>query len=188
MDGDAGWTLDARSGWLRGVRRVPSPNCDARPPGVDVELLVVHGISLPPGKFGGGEIDRLFTNDLAGHPHAACREAATLRVSAHFLLDRRGTLTQYVPVHRRAWHSGVSSFRGRENCNDFSVGIELEGRDDLPYEPAQYRALGELIRLLVRHWPVLSPDRIVGHCDIALGRKTDPGSIFDWRHLFSLAF
>src|SRR5262245_35859237 len=132
--------LDRNGDWLQRVRRVPSPNCDARPDGAEIGLVVIHGISLPPGRFGGPHIDALFTNALAPAAHPYFREVAGLRVSAHVLVDRRGGLTQYVPFRRRAWHAGESSFRGRRACNDFSIGIELEGTDEQPYEPVQYDA------------------------------------------------
>jgi AmpD protein len=150
------------------------------------ELIVVHGISLPPGQFGGPYIGQLFTNKLdpAGHP--CFREIAGLKVSSHLLIRRTGDLVQYVPLHRRAWHAGKSSFRGRPQCNDFSVGIELEGADDSPYTKAQYRRLATVIRVLRRGVPSLAAAPIVGHSDIAPGRKTDPGPAFDWIQLRKL--
>ena len=168
------------SGWIRGVRKVLSPNCDLRPPGMRPELIVVHGISLPPGIFGGPWIDDLFANrlDPAAHPYFAT--IATLEVSAHVLIGRRGTLTQYVGFDLRAWHAGVSAYRGRARCNDFSVGIELEGADDVPYAPAQYEALARLVRALRGAYATLVDAPLVGHSDIAPGRKTDPGDAFDW--------
>jgi AmpD protein len=178
--GPPGLELDVRSGWLGGVRHVPSPNCDDRPAGAAMELIVVHGISLPPGEFGGPWIDALFTTALPPDAHPYFAEVAALRVSAHALVRRDGAIVQYVPFHRRAWHAGVSGWRGRERCNDFSVGIELEGTDALAYEPAQYEALAELVATLCRGYPTLAPDRVVGHSDIAPGRKSDPGIAFDW--------
>jgi AmpD protein len=172
--------LDLASGWLTRVRCVPSPNCDARPAGTAIELLVVHGISLPSRQYGGGYIDQLFTNTLDIESHAFFRELEDLRVSAHALIDRRGLVTQYVSFHRRAWHAGASSFKGRAGCNDFSIGIELEGCDDEPYENAQYRVLALLTKLLMSAWPGIGLDRVVAHSDIAPGRKTDPGTAFDW--------
>jgi N-acetyl-anhydromuramoyl-L-alanine amidase len=159
------------------VRQVPSPNCDARPPGVGVELIVLHGISLPPGEYGGDGIARLFTNrlDPAAHPYYAT--IAQLRVSAHFLVRRCGELVQFVACSQRAWHAGASCWNGRERCNDFSIGIELEGTDDEPYEDGQYAALGRLLDALRARYPIAA---IVGHRDIAPGRKTDPGPAFDW--------
>lgn len=166
------------AGWYRGARRVPSPNADARPEGTRIGLLVVHHISLPPGRFGGDAIERLFTNRLDGDARFAGLHG--LRVSAHFLVRRDGAVLQFVPVGARAWHAGVSSFRGRERCNDFSVGVELEGTGERSYTGAQYRALARLARALVRRWPI---DALAGHSDIAPGRKTDPGPSFDWPRL-----
>jgi len=164
--------------------QVPSPNCDARPDGAVVDLVVVHGISLPPGRFGGDGVLRLFTNrlDAAGHPYYAT--IAGLRVSAHFLIRRDGALVQFVPCRLRAWHAGVSSWRGRERCNDFSVGIELEGTDDRRYTRSQYQTLKRLLTALLRRYPIVD---VVGHSDVAPGRKTDPGAGFDWRRLRSVA-
>ncbi len=171
---------------MQGVRQVPSPNCDARPMGCGIELIVIHSISLPPGQYGGTQIDRLFTNSLdpAEHPYFA--DIAQLRVSSHLLIRRDGELVQYVPFDRRAWHAGQSCFQGREACNDFSIGIELEGMDDEPYTQQQYRQLATVIRLLMQHWPGLGPEAIVGHSDIAPGRKTDPGPAFDWQQLYAM--
>ncbi len=174
--------LDGATGWFAGVRRLPSPNCDARPPDAAIDLLVIHGISLPPGEFGGDGIDRLFTNTLDPAAHPYYREIAGLRVSSHLLIDRSGAVTQYVSVNDRAWHAGVSCFQGRERCNDFAVGIELEGTDDTAYTATQYRSLAQLTRALQRHYPALAGSRIVGHSDIAPGRKTDPGPAFDWAY------
>ena len=169
-----------RRGWLPGVRRVPSPNADARPDGTAVTLVVVHGISLPPGRFGGDAIERLFTNrlDAAAHPYFAT--IAGLRVSSHFLIRRDGALVQFVPCGERAWHAGASRFDGRERCNDFSIGIELEGTDARPYTARQYARLAALVRRLRRRWPI---DAIAGHSDVAPGRKTDPGPSFEWGRL-----
>ena len=182
MDSRPG-SQEIRDGWLTGARRVPSPNCDERPPGAEPELVVVHGISLPPGEFGGPHIDALFTNTLDPGLHPFFAEIRDLRVSAHLLIRRDGALVQYVPFHRRAWHAGVSRFQGRERCNDFSIGIELEGTDEVPYEAAQYQALARVIRLLAATYPGIGPGRVVGHCHIAPGRKTDPGPAFDWVRL-----
>lgn len=178
--------LDGPGDWLQGVRRLPSPNADERPAAVGIDLLVVHGISLPPGRFGGGYIDALFTNTLEPALHPYFADIAGLRVSAHLLVDRDGTLTQYVPFTRRAWHAGRSNWGGRARCNDFSIGVELEGTDDSPYTDAQYTRLGALARCLMRRWPAITPARVVGHADIAPGRKTDPGSAFDWQRLRAL--
>jgi N-acetyl-anhydromuramoyl-L-alanine amidase len=176
----SGPDLDVRSGWLVSAHRVPSPNCDDRPAGVTPELIVVHGISLPPGDFGGPWIDALFTNALPRDAHPYFEQVAALRVSAHVLVRRDGGLVQYVPFQRRAWHAGASSWRGRAHCNDFSIGIELEGTDTSAYEHAQYEALARLVATLCRAYPSLSADRMVGHSDIAPGRKSDPGIAFDW--------
>jgi AmpD protein len=173
--------LDPETGWLVGVRHCPSPNCDRRPEGCTVDLLVVHGISLPPGEFGGPYIDHLFTNSLNVAAHPGFAGLAGLRVSAHLLIRRDGTLTQYVSLDERAWHAGVSCYMDRERCNDYSIGIELEGADGIPYDERQYEALIGVTRLLLRRWPAITPERIVGHSDIAPGRKTDPGPAFDWR-------
>ena len=168
-------------GWLEvGARRCPSPNFDPRPGGVEIDLVIVHGISLPPGEFGGGAITRLFCNELDPSDHPAFRDLGGLRVSAHALIDRAGAITQYVSFLDRAWHAGPSHYRGRTACNDFSIGIELEGTDTLPYERSQYEVLAGLARALMARWPAVRPDRIVGHSDVAPGRKTDPGPAFDW--------
>jgi len=176
--------LDPMAEWLLGVRKVPSPNQDDRPAGSAIELLVIHGISLPPGQFGGGYIDALFTNSLQPELHPYFREIAGRKVSAHVLIDRMGEITQYVPFHRRAWHAGVSAFRGRTCCNDFSIGVELEGCDDQPYTDFQYTTLAGLSRVLCAQWPLITKENIVGHCHIAPGRKTDPGPTFDWPGYF----
>jgi N-acetyl-anhydromuramoyl-L-alanine amidase len=181
-----GLRVDAASGRLLGARQVESPNCDDRPAGLAPELIVVHGISLPPGEFGGPWIDALFTNTLppAAHPYFA--QVASLRVSAHALVRRDGEVVQYVPFHRRAWHAGQSSWMGRERCNDFSIGIELEGTDARAYESVQYATLASLVAALCRTYRTLSPERIVGHSDVAPGRKSDPGIAFDWPLLRAL--
>ncbi|MBU3694825.1 MAG: 1,6-anhydro-N-acetylmuramyl-L-alanine amidase AmpD [Rhodocyclaceae bacterium] len=168
-----------RAGWLRGVRRQPSPNVDARPP-LPVELLVVHNISLPPGEFGSGDIFALFGNRLDPARHPFYRQLEGLRVSAHFVVERCGRITQCVSVFERAWHAGVSCWQGRERCNDFSVGIELEGSDDRDFTEAQYAALAGLAAQLVAALPLRAA---AGHSDIAPGRKTDPGPHFDWSRL-----
>jgi len=173
------FTVDPATGLLAAARQRNSPNQDERPPGATPELIVVHCISLPPGEFGGPWIDRLFHNRLQPSEHPYFAQIIDLRVSAHLLIRRHGELLQYVPFHRRAWHAGESSWCGRTRCNDFSVGIELEGTDDGDYNAAQYRRLAACIRALCRAYPGLSPERIVGHSDIAPGRKTDPGPGFD---------
>jgi AmpD protein len=179
--------VDLGTGLLTGVRQVPSPNCDDRPPGMLPDLIVVHGISLPPGEYGGPWIDRLFTNTLPRDAHPYFAEVAGLRVSSHALIRRDGEVVQYVPWHRRAWHAGLSAWQGRERCNDFSVGIEVEGADREPYDSPQYAMLARVLVLLCRAYPTLSLDRVVGHSDIAPGRKSDPGPAFDWPRLRALA-
>ena len=166
-----------RSGLLEGARFIASPNSDERPPGSGVDLVVVHGISLPPGEFGGGGIVDLFTNCLNPDAHPYYREIKDLTVSPHFLIRRDGEIIQFVSCDRRAWHAGESAWRGRSRCNDFSIGIEIEGCDDQPFEGAQYERLAELTSALEAKYPISG---IVGHCDIAPGRKTDPGPCFDW--------
>jgi AmpD protein len=165
------------------ARQVPSPNRDARPAGEAITLVVVHGISLPPGEFGGDGIAALFTNrlDPAAHPYYAT--VAALRVSAHFLIRRDGALVQFVACGDRAWHAGASRWRGRERCNDFSIGVELEGTDTTPYAAAQYAMLARLVKALRRRYPIAD---VVGHSDVAPGRKTDPGPAFDWARLARL--
>ena len=180
------FTLDTHSGLLAEARQVESPNCDARPDGCVPELIVVHGISLPPGEFGGPWIDRLFTNELPPGEHPYFAQIAGMRVSAHFLIRRDGSLVQYVPVTQRAWHAGESCFVQRECCNDFSIGIELEGEDQTPYEKAQYDCLATLIDALRTQISSLADAQVVGHSDIAPGRKTDPGEAFDWGQLQAL--
>jgi AmpD protein len=159
------------------ARQVASPNCDARPEGEAVSLLVIHNISLPPGEFGSGAVARLFTNALEFSEHPYYETLRGLRVSSHFLISRDGELVQFVPCSLRAWHAGASMWNGRERCNDFSIGIELEGTDDLPYTGEQYGQLAGLTEALRRRYPITD---IVGHADIAPGRKTDPGQSFDW--------
>jgi len=170
-------------GLLRGAAFVDSPNQDERPADTPVVLIVVHAISLPPGEFGGDGVERLFTNRLDPDAHPYYTGIHALRVSSHFLIRRDGSLIQFVPCTRRAWHAGVSEWRGRQRCNDFSIGIELEGCDELPFEAAQYRVLARLIRILGRSHAI---EDIVGHSDIAPGRKTDPGPHFDWPRLRKL--
>lgn len=171
------------SGWLQGCKHVPSPNCGQRPADASVVLLVVHNISLPPGEFGGPYIEALFTNNLDPQLHSYFTEIADLKVSAHFLIRRDGEVIQFVATTENAWHAGLSSWRGREKCNDFSIGIELEGTDSQVYTSVQYRALSQLIQACRRAHPEIEPKAIVGHSDIAPGRKTDPGPSFDWHRL-----
>jgi N-acetyl-anhydromuramoyl-L-alanine amidase len=178
--------VDTTSGLLGTARQVPSPNRDERPAGTRPDLIVVHGISLPPAEFGGPWIDRLFTNDLPANAHPYFAQVADRKVSSHLLIRRDGEIVQYVPFHLRAWHAGVSSYEGREKCNDFSIGIELEGVDDGAYEPIQYVVLAKVIVALCAAYPSLSMERIAGHEHIAPGRKTDPGPAFDWVRLRAL--
>jgi len=172
--------IDTNTGLLDDVRQVYSPNCDERHCDEQINLLVIHNISLPPAEYGGPWIDALFTNTLDAMAHPYFQDIAERRVSAHVLIRRDGELVQYVPFHWRAWHAGVSCFDGRECCNDFSIGIELEGCDEQPYENLQYERLIILTRSLMNVYPDITPGRITGHSDIASGRKTDPGPAFDW--------
>ncbi len=179
--------IDKRTGWLVSANRIRSPNHDGRPKGTVVDTLIIHCISLPPNRFGGGHVARLFTNCLDPKAHSSFANIGDLRVSAHFFIDRQGELTQFVSVDERAWHAGVSRFQGREAVNDFSVGVELEGSDTQPFEEAQYSTLIDLTRDLQTAFPAITPDRITGHSDIAPDRKTDPGPFFDWhRYLADL--
>lgn len=168
-------------GWLVPARRVLSPNFGPRPVDDEPTLLVIHNISLPPGEYAGRNIELFFCNCLESSGHPYFEEINALQVSAHLLIRRCGDLVQFVNLEQRAWHAGLSSFEGRDNCNDYSIGIELEGSDDEPYTAQQYRCLAQVTRTLLRHFPGLNPERIVGHCDIAPGRKTDPGPAFDWQ-------
>ncbi|MBV9914345.1 MAG: 1,6-anhydro-N-acetylmuramyl-L-alanine amidase AmpD [Sinobacteraceae bacterium] len=172
--------IDPVTGLLADVRQVLSTHYDARPAGVLPELIVIHGISLPPGEFGGPWIDRLFTGSLPPDAHPYFRDIARNRVSAHVVIQRDGTIVQYVPFSQRAWHAGQSHYRGRPACNDFSVGIELEGADNVPYTDLQYEQLAALVDALLLTYSSLSVDHITGHSDISPGRKTDPGPAFDW--------
>ncbi len=174
--------LDAL-GWLSAARRLSSPNCDARPQGMAIELVVIHNISLPPGVFDGDAVIDLFTNRLDWDAHPYYQEIRGLKVSAHFFIRRDGTLIQFVPCSLRAWHAGVSNWQKRECCNDFSIGIELEGSDDLPFTEAQYATLTPLLRQLKQAYPIRA---VVGHSDIAAGRKTDPGVCFEWERVRTL--
>ena len=179
-------SLDSTGNWFDDARRVPSPNFDARPSGCGIDLIVVHGISLPPGEFGGPHIEQLFCNRLDPHAHECFRALAPLKVSAHLLIRRGGGLVQFVALSERAWHAGESRFGDRVRCNDFSIGVELEGTDCTPYEDAQYERLGGVCLAIMHRWPAIGPDRIVGHSDIAPDRKTDPGPAFDWPRLNDL--
>lgn len=171
------------AGRLDTARWCPSPNYNARPDAADISLIVIHNISLPPGQFGTGCVADFFQNKLDVTQHEYFQTIADLQVSSHLLIEREGSLTQFVKFDDRAWHAGVSSYQGREQCNDFSIGIELEGTDELPYTDAQYASLVQCCRALIETYPQLSYERIAGHCDIAPGRKTDPGSAFDWARL-----
>jgi AmpD protein len=173
------------SGWLASAKRVESPNADCRTDESDISLLVIHNISLPPGQFGGPHVEQLFTNRLNPEEDPYFADIAQLKVSAHLLIDRLGQIIQFVPFHRRAWHAGVSEFEGRSACNDYSIGIELEGTDDLAYTESQYQSLTAITQSLLAHYPQLSKERIVGHSDIAPQRKTDPGAAFDWAYFRS---
>jgi AmpD protein len=174
--------LDPNTGWLQGAEHLPSDNYNARP-SAEISLLVIHSISLPPGQFATGMVEALFTNQLpiAAHPYFA--GIAHLKVSAHFFIKRDGAITQFVSCLDRAWHAGVSHFNQRENCNDFSLGIELEGEDELAYSDAQYQSLNQLANELIKHYPMITAERICGHSDIAPERKTDPGPAFNWQRL-----
>lgn len=175
--------LDASGAWLRGARRLLSPNSDHRPPGSVVEVVVIHGISLPPGVFGSGRVEDLFCNRIDWRSDPYLLKIRGLKVSSHVLVERDGSLCQFVPLHRRAWHAGRSTWRGRPRVNDFSVGVELEGTDDTPYGDAQYASLVAVLAALRERFPAIGPGGIVGHCHVAPGRKTDPGAAFDWERL-----
>jgi AmpD protein len=177
------YKIDLETGFIEEARRVASPNYDERPAGCNPELMVVHGISLPPGEFGADWIDSFFCNTLPVDAHPYFEEIAGLRVSSHFLIRRDGSLTQYVSLNCRAWHAGVSCFEGQEACNDFSIGIGREGEDKTPYEEQQYASLAKLIDTLRTRIDSLGKAQVVGHSDISPGRKTDPGPAFDWCQL-----
>ena len=178
--------IDPETHRLDRAHQHPSPNQDERPPNTAINLIVIHNISLPPGEFGGPWIDALFTNTLVADAHPYFCAIHDLRVSAHLLIRRDAEVIQYVPFHRRAWHAGQSCYQGRTRCNDFSIGIELEGCDDIPYTDEQYQALTHIIKALWQTYPTLLPEYITGHADIAPGRKTDPGTAFDWSLLCQL--
>jgi N-acetyl-anhydromuramoyl-L-alanine amidase len=178
------YTVSPGVGLIRPAAQCPSPNQDDRPPDAAPELVVIHGISLPPGSFGGPYIEQLFTNCLDRQAHPYFDGIADSHVSAHLLIRRDGALVQFVPFGRRAWHAGPSSFRGRSGCNDFSIGIELEGEDRCPYTAEQYTGLAGVISALLEAYPGLDARSIAGHCDVAPGRKTDPGPAFDWLRLY----
>jgi len=171
---------------LREADYLLSPNMDDRPDAVDINLLVIHSISLPPGEYGGNSIEQFFTNALPADVHPYFKQIHQLEVSAHVLIKRDGSLIQFVPFNKRAWHAGESCYQGMHRCNDFSIGIELEGTDTDTFENSQYETLVELIKALCKQYPAITSQRIAGHSDIAPGRKTDPGSGFDWKKLSSL--
>lgn len=172
--------LEIENHWLNTAERVPSPNCSDRPLDEAISLLVIHNISLPPGEFGGPHINELFCNRLDSTAHPYFAEICALKVSSHLLIRRDGALVQYVPFNLKAWHAGRSTFEGREECNEFSIGIELEGTDDTYFTSIQYELLVKVTRLLLKDYRAMTPTRIVGHSDVAPGRKTDPGPCFDW--------
>jgi len=172
------------TGLLMPAMQCASPNQDDRPAGDEPALVVIHGISLPPGQYGGPYIEALFTNTLDPETHPYFREICGLTVSSHLLIRRGGEVVQFVPFDRRAWHAGASSFRGRATCNDFSIGIELEGSDDDPYTDQQYHTLAAVLRAIQDAYPAINVRRIAGHCDVSPGRKTDPGPAFDWLRLY----
>lgn len=178
--------VDSANGLLSNVRRVASPHHDERPLQTPIDMIVIHGISLPPGEFGQSFVEDFFCGSLDVNAHPYFLTIASLRVSAHIFINREGVVTQFVPFAQRAWHAGTSEFQGRMGCNDYSIGIELEGTDDLRYEPIQYQQLAHLIKVLMKAYPAIVRERIVGHVDIAPGRKTDPGPSFDWMYLDSL--
>lgn len=172
--------IDRQSGWLDAAEMLSSPNCDERPDEKDISGIVIHNISLPPGQFGGGWIADLFLNQIDQKAHPYFAEIAPLRVSSHLLIRRDGLIQQFVPFHKRAWHAGVSCWEGRERCNDFTIGIEMEGDDETPFTEDQYQQLATVSKALFAAYPLLSKERITGHEHIAPGRKTDPGPYFDW--------
>lgn len=174
-----------QQGWLENCQKIPSPNYDERSDENDICLIVVHCISLPPKQFSGGYIEQFFCNQLDSDEHDYFKTIADMTVSAHILIRRDGSLVQFVPFLKRAWHAGVSKWNNREKCNDFSIGIELEGADDIAYTDEQYQQLNTLVKVLRKQYPKIAEDAVVGHCDIAPGRKTDPGEAFDWNRLNS---
>lgn len=178
------YRIDTQSGLIQPARQVSSPNCDERPERALPDTLVIHGISLPPGVFGGPEIEQLFTNQLDWDAHPYFAEIRGLTVSSHLLIRRDGELLQFVPFTQRAWHAGESSFRGRSCCNDYSIGIELEGEDEIPYSDEQYAVLCDVSRAIIAAYPGITGREIAAHSDIAPGRKTDPGPAFDWLRLY----
>ena len=172
--------MQIKNGWLRPASEVPSPNIDSRPDVADISLLVIHNISLPPNQFGGGYIEQFFTNCLDPNADAYFAQICDLKVSSHLLIDRLGNITQFAPFTARAWHAGVSQFERRENCNDYSIGIEMEGADNIAYTDRQYQVLASVTNVICAAYPRITVERIVGHNHIAPGRKTDPGEAFNW--------
>jgi len=178
--------INTETGLIENSPYIASPNADARPADADIDLIVIHSISLPPGEYGGPWIEKLFTNQLPADQHPYFQEVHQMKVSSHVLIRRDGTVQQFVPFHQRAWHAGQSCYEGRETCNNFSIGIELEGTDNSTFEDIQYQKLAELIDALSASYPGINKTRLTGHSDIAPGRKTDPGTGFDWNQLKSL--
>jgi AmpD protein len=178
------YTVNSDTGQIAPARQCLSPNRDARPEGAALDTVVLHGISLPPGEFGGAEVEALFSNKLDWDAHPYFGEIRGLEVSAHLLIRRDGELVQFVPFTERAWHAGDSRFRGRARCNDFSIGIELEGEDETPYDDRQYAVLPGILKAISTAYPDITPRGIAGHCDVAPGRKSDPGPAFDWLRLY----
>jgi AmpD protein len=181
---DSSFSVDTSSGLIAPARHIASPNCDDRPDGECIDLLILHGISLPPGEFGTGAIEALFLNALDHSAHPYFEEIRGLEVSSHLLIDRQGALTQFVSFNDRAWHAGLSHFRGRSRCNDFAIGIELEGTDDTAYTDAQYATLGPVVLALCAAYPGIDARKLAAHSDVAPGRKTDPGPAFEWQRLY----
>lgn len=173
--------INIKDNLIEGVTFHSSPNFDSRPKDTDISLIVIHSISLPPGKYGGNEIKDFFLNELDTSNHEYFESIKNLKVSSHIVIKRTGEILQFVPFNKRAWHAGISSYLGKENCNDYSIGIELEGTDDSEFTDEQYNSLINLTSSLIRSYPNLSEDRLVGHSDIAPGRKSDPGIFFDWK-------
>lgn len=171
--------IDLQTHLLNPVKFLPSSHCNERPPGTLIDTIVIHGISLPPNQFGTGAVERFFCGELDFNLDPYYSTIANLKVSAHLFIKRDGEVIQFVPFNKRAWHAGQSNFQGRKNCNDFSIGIELEGTDTIPYEKTQYTQLAQITQLLMSVYPIKS-NQIIGHADIAPGRKTDPGPAFDW--------
>jgi len=178
--------INSKTGLVESIDYIASPNCDDRPNGIDIDLIVIHSISLPPGKYGENWIEKFFTNVLPADEHPYFEEIKEMKVSAHTLIKRDGSLQQFVPFSQRAWHAGQSCYEGRDACNDFSIGIELEGTDDSDFEEAQYKSLATLVLSLEYTYPSISREKIAGHSDIAPGRKSDPGTGFDWGKLKQL--